>query len=218
MKPLGIFSGLIKRLPSATTLETQASATGAASLNVPHGTAPSSPQNGDMWTTASGIFVQINGSTVGLLGTGGGGGVALDGAKVRKSAILTGQNLTAGATAVTWNSEDWDTASYHDNVTNSNRLTITNAGYYRVICLIRLDNVTSGNWVLVEVQRRNSSGVFQEIIGANTVSAPTTIFRVQAVGTALFAAGDYVEVYPQVSADTSVDIHNSSYLEIQRVG
>lgn len=44
-----------------------------AGLNMPPGTAPSAPINGDMWTTTAGLFVQVNGGTVGPLGTGGGG-------------------------------------------------------------------------------------------------------------------------------------------------
>ena len=44
-----------------------ATATGYASLNLPHGTAPTSPVNGDVWTTSAGIFTRINGSTVGPL-------------------------------------------------------------------------------------------------------------------------------------------------------
>lgn len=43
------------------------STTAAASLRVPHGTAPSSPVNGDMWTTTAGLYVRINGVTVGPL-------------------------------------------------------------------------------------------------------------------------------------------------------
>jgi hypothetical protein len=46
---------------------TPATATASAGLRVPHGTAPTSPVNGDMWTTTSGLFVRINGSTVGPL-------------------------------------------------------------------------------------------------------------------------------------------------------
>lgn len=46
---------------------TPASSTSRASLRVPHGSAPSSPVNGDVWTTTAGLFVQINGSTVGPL-------------------------------------------------------------------------------------------------------------------------------------------------------
>ena len=36
-------------------------------LNLPHGSAPSSPVDGDIWTTSSGLYVQINGSTIGPL-------------------------------------------------------------------------------------------------------------------------------------------------------
>lgn len=51
-----------------------ASATGAASLNIPHGVAPSAPADGDVWTTTAGMYARINGSTVGPFGAGGGGG------------------------------------------------------------------------------------------------------------------------------------------------
>jgi hypothetical protein len=38
--------------------------TAAASATVPHGAAPSSPVNGDIWSTTSGFFFRQNGSTV----------------------------------------------------------------------------------------------------------------------------------------------------------
>ncbi len=50
-------------------LTTAASSAGAAGLAIPQGTAPSSPVNGDIWTTSVGMFVQINGTTVGPLGS-----------------------------------------------------------------------------------------------------------------------------------------------------
>jgi len=43
------------------------SVAGASSLRIPHGTAPTSPVNGDIWTTTAGLFVRINGVTVGPL-------------------------------------------------------------------------------------------------------------------------------------------------------
>lgn len=52
---------------STTRLALSAGATGMSSLRLPHGSAPSSPVDGDMWTTSSGLFVRINGSTVGPL-------------------------------------------------------------------------------------------------------------------------------------------------------
>lgn len=48
-------------------VQTVLSATGGAGLNLPHGAAPTSPVNGDMWTTTAGLFVRINGATVGPL-------------------------------------------------------------------------------------------------------------------------------------------------------
>ncbi len=48
---------------------TPATATGGAGFNLPHGTAPSSPANGDCWTTTVGLFCQVNGGTVGPYGT-----------------------------------------------------------------------------------------------------------------------------------------------------
>ncbi len=41
-----------------------------ASTRLPHGVAPSAPTNGDVWTTTSGLYVQINGATVGPLVSG----------------------------------------------------------------------------------------------------------------------------------------------------
>lgn len=47
-------------------------ATEGAGLRLPHGAAPSSPVNGDVWTTsAGGLYVRINGTTVGPLNTNG---------------------------------------------------------------------------------------------------------------------------------------------------
>lgn len=52
---------LVTAAPSATT----------AGLNLTPGSTPSSPVNGDLWTTTSGLFAQINGSTIGPFITGG---------------------------------------------------------------------------------------------------------------------------------------------------
>ena len=47
-----------------------------ASLRIAHGVAPSAPTDGDVWTTTAGMFVRINGATVGPLAAGGGGGAS----------------------------------------------------------------------------------------------------------------------------------------------
>ncbi|KPU45824.1 hypothetical protein OXPF_06130 [Oxobacter pfennigii] len=39
------------------------SSTEEAPLSIPHGAAPASPVNGDMWTTTSGLYLRLNGTT-----------------------------------------------------------------------------------------------------------------------------------------------------------
>lgn len=56
---------------AAGRIVTPAATTTQAMFNMPHGAAPTSPVNGDVWTTTSGIFVRINGVTVGPLSSGG---------------------------------------------------------------------------------------------------------------------------------------------------
>jgi hypothetical protein len=48
-------------------LTTVASGTSSAGFNLPHGAAPTTPVNGDLWTTTTGIYARINGATVGPL-------------------------------------------------------------------------------------------------------------------------------------------------------
>jgi hypothetical protein len=47
----------------AGTIITKASDTTSAGLRLAHGAAPTSPTNGDMWTTTGGAFIRINGVT-----------------------------------------------------------------------------------------------------------------------------------------------------------
>ncbi len=73
----GAFAAIANYLPLAGgtmtgKLNTVAPST-AAGFNLAPGSAPSSPVNGDCWTTTTGLFCYINGSAVGPFGTGGGG-------------------------------------------------------------------------------------------------------------------------------------------------
>lgn len=49
------------------TLVLPASTASLSSLRIPHGSAPTSPVDGDIWTTTAGLFVRVNGVTVGPL-------------------------------------------------------------------------------------------------------------------------------------------------------
>lgn len=76
----GTFTGLVL---------TVASATGGAGLRLPHGAAPTSPTNGDLWTTTSGLYARINGTTVGPFAASAG------------SALLASNNLSDVSSAST---------------------------------------------------------------------------------------------------------------------
>jgi hypothetical protein len=52
---------------------TAAPVVGSSGFNLPPGTAPTPPADGDVWTTTAGMFVRVAGVTVGPLSPGGGG-------------------------------------------------------------------------------------------------------------------------------------------------
>jgi len=54
-------------------LLTLASATGGAGFRLPHGVAPTTPTNGDMWSTTAGVYARINGTTIGPFAAATGG-------------------------------------------------------------------------------------------------------------------------------------------------
>lgn len=56
----------------AAKLNTVASSTSAAGLNLPQGTAPTAPVNGDLWITSGGLYAQVAGATVGPFSAGPG--------------------------------------------------------------------------------------------------------------------------------------------------
>lgn len=60
----GVTSTVKVITPASTAL-------GFASLNLPHGVAPTVPVNGDMWTTTGGVFARVNGATQTLLSGSG---------------------------------------------------------------------------------------------------------------------------------------------------
>jgi hypothetical protein len=80
-------NGKVSTIPSTTA---------NAGFNVAHGVAPTTPVNGDIWTTTSGLFMRQNGSTkqyVDLDGT-----QTINGAKTFSNANLTLGNSTAAST------------------------------------------------------------------------------------------------------------------------
>ena len=64
---VGNFTGLGTAASGSSACVFSAATTALSSCRLPHGTAPTAPVNGDMWTTTAGLYVRINGATVGPL-------------------------------------------------------------------------------------------------------------------------------------------------------
>lgn len=84
----------------AGRLVTTASTAFKAGLSISPGVAPSSPVNGDIWTTSSGMYVRINGTTVGpLTATGSAVPSVAQGDILYGSGVATLATLTKSGTA-----------------------------------------------------------------------------------------------------------------------
>lgn len=78
-------------------LTTVASSTTAAGLTLPHGAAPTTPVNGDLWTTTAGLFARINGATVAYSAGGSGTVTSVSGTGSVNGITLTGTVTSSGS-------------------------------------------------------------------------------------------------------------------------
>jgi hypothetical protein len=160
-------------------------------------------------TTTGDVIYSSSGSTPARLGIGTAGQVlqvnsgatapewaspaasSFVGVRVNKSA---GQSLVTNTfTVATWDQEDFDTNSMHDNVTNNSRLTVPSGkgGYYLITGV--MSYATNGTGYRRSFFTKN--GVFANI-GANTqingsTGQPETLTSSFVVA---LSAGDYVEM------------------------
>jgi len=81
------FTGLVNTVASTTT---------TAGFRIPHGTAPTAPVNGDIWTTTTDLLVRLNGTTRTMVNVDG--TQTISGSKTFSNVTLTFGNSTAAST------------------------------------------------------------------------------------------------------------------------
>lgn len=207
-----------------------AATTAAPSIRLPHGTAPSAPVNGDVWTTSSGIYVRINGVTVGPLGAGGGPAVYAE---------MSSENITVPGGTNKMIVSGY-TPSISTGVTHANgRFTFSSAGQYRItLDAAQGPEVLGGNgsvWngIMITAFKIYRNGVLLRT--ANPVqftygylqdygpdSSPTTHFSpgttVNYGSFVTLAAGDYLELYTDNGGTSSYGARCSLRFCIDRIG
>jgi hypothetical protein len=135
-------------------------------------------------------------------------GTSFSGASVTRNAD---KSITGGAdTAVDFDTEEFDTGSYHDISTNNTRLTVPASGKYEVTYSVS----RSGAGELAAYIRKNGSGSSR--FGVNYFSGSL----INAVGTATLdlAAGDYVELVVFATGSFTLDCtsNNKTRFQIRR--
>ena len=142
-------------LEAGSTIFSAASTTAAASLNIPHGTAPTSPANGDFWTTSSGAYVRINGVTVGPLASSAGSGTpwgtitgTLSSQTDLQSALDAKLNLSGGTLTGNVTISKSDAGMYVTSTANDSLLAISSVA--NKYALISLRTSSSDRWLIMK--------------------------------------------------------------------
>lgn len=131
------------------------------------------------------------------------------GARVRKAADLTGQDFTAGPVIITWDTELYDTDGIHDNVTNTERLTVpTGVTKVRLTAAIRLINASVDGDFFCAI--RNDAGGIIALTEARMSEDFSNEGMQVTIGVIDVTGGDWFDTVLQLSGDTSVDVESSS--------
>lgn len=124
--------------------------------------------------------------------------------------ILTGVPLSAA-----WDIESLDTGTFHDNVTNNDRFTIVEAGYYRLTANLEIVSGANAGPIITAIQKNGVS------IRIQTHDIPASDFTSIHIDTiVLAAAADFYTVNLSQTTGTSMTLTNGatiSSFEIERI-
>jgi len=113
-------------------------------------------------------------------------GVTFSGARVWNTTTQSINNATG--TTITFNSETYDTNSYHSTVTNTSRLTVPSTGYYLLSTTVIFTSNSTGTRSLD--LKKNGTGIATTEQGTST----TAVTPVQLTCAFFATAADYFEV------------------------
>lgn len=168
--------------------------TGQLQSNVPTGTPP-------LVVASTTVVTNLNADTLDGLHASdiSAGATAYTGAKVYNSANITLANDTA--TALTFNSESWDTDNCHSTTSNTSRLTAKTAGKYQVTGLVWFAWNATGQRSLYVYKNGTVHGQVSE--NYNTASASTMLNITIEIE---LAVDDYVELYAYQNSGGNLDV------------
>lgn len=131
----------------------------------------------------------------------GGGSAPVKEAKVAKTAPQTIPDATT--IYLTFESEEYDTDSFHDTVTNNTRLTIPENGTYLVLGQVEFapDNTADR---LACIQKNGSINL--GLVRQPSITNAGTSQRIQVVAHAPLIAGDYVELRAFQNTGGNLDV------------
>jgi len=116
-------------------------------------------------------------------------GVTFSGARAWASGTQSIPNATA--TVLTWNSESFDTNSYHSTSSNTGRMTVPTTGYYLLTGVVIM-NVNATGLRVLDIKKNGSTSVSYIEVGATTAGGTGTTLQFTTVLYA--AANDYFEM------------------------
>jgi hypothetical protein len=145
---------------------------------------------------------------------GGSSSSAFTGAGIKKSAVQSISNNTF--TAITFNLEDFDTNTYHDNSTNNSRITIPTGkgGYYALSGVVSF--AANGTGARGITLNKNGAEINYLIFQAPNVSGQPLMVPISYVISA--AANDYLELFAYQASGGSLDIKTETNWQVQYLG
>jgi hypothetical protein len=140
------------------------------------------------------------------------------GCSVKRAANKT--LTTSTATKVDWDSENFDTNSFHDNATNNTRLTVPTgqSGYYLITWNAVFEANTTG-YRTSQIKKNNGSP-----LGTGVITGLTTYSPAQNQLVLNLADGDYIELEVFQNSGTSIRLFceaewpNATLLTLMRLG